>query len=160
MLSNILSTGLVAISLALTGCHASPAPPLKPRSPWNGDSWHKYVRSPESTLVKPASIVEGNTTGNVSNPSGLITGDAPTVLTRESVDEEAPSIVVDFGMNVVGLISLHFEGSESPSDRLAGLRLAFSETRECLTDRSDFTRSDNARHEVYFIHSYSLAQSH
>lgn len=69
-------------------------------------------------------------------------------MTRDSVDDEPPSIVVDFGLNVVGLIALHFEGSESPSDSLPGLKLAFSETQECLTDRSDFTRSDNGRHEV------------
>lgn len=121
---------------------------LRSRQIWDDDSWHKYVRAPSSNVVKPKGILEANTTGDVSNPSGLITGDGPTILTRESVENEAPTIIVDFGLNVVGLIALHFDGSSATADSSPGLRLAFSETREALGDRSDFSRSDNGRHDV------------
>lgn len=123
---------------------------LRSRQNWDDDNWHKYVRAPSSHVVRPKGILEANTTGDVSNPSGLITGDGPTILTRESVEDEAPMIIVDFGLNVVGLIALHFESSSATADSSPGLRLAFSETREALGDRSDFSRSDNGRHDVSF----------
>jgi hypothetical protein len=52
-----------------------------------------------------------------------------------------PSVVVDFGKVVVGYPRIRFA---SASDNSPGVRLAFSETRQFLTDRSDFTRSDQA----------------
>lgn len=56
-------------------------------------------------------------------------------------DDPAPaSITVDFGKDVVGYPRLRFAGA---SDNHPGVRLAFSETTEYLTDVSDFTRSDN-----------------
>jgi hypothetical protein len=125
---------------------------LRSRQNWDDDSWHKYVRAPSSNVLKPKGILEANTTGDVSNPSGLVTGDGPTILARESADDEPPTIIVDFGLNVVGLIALHFEGSSATADGSPGLRLAFSETREALGDRSDFSRSDNGRHDVSFYH--------
>lgn len=51
-----------------------------------------------------------------------------------------PTVVVDFGQNVVGTLSINFAGA---SANAPGIRLAFSETLEYLTDVSDFTRSDN-----------------
>lgn len=50
------------------------------------------------------------------------------------------SVVVDFGKVVVGYLSISFAGASSNSP---GLRLAFSESTEYLTDLSDFTRSYN-----------------
>jgi hypothetical protein len=107
-------------------------------------SWQKYVRSPASNTVKPVGIVTASTIGNVSNPNGLIDGQEPTVLSRNTESDQLPTVVVDFGQNVVGVLSLQFSGSQSFSTGLPGLKLAFSETTEYLTDRSDFTRSDNA----------------
>lgn len=52
----------------------------------------------------------------------------------------APTIVLDFGINVVGYPIISFGGA---SDNHPGVRLAFSETLTYLTDISDFTRSDN-----------------
>jgi alpha-L-rhamnosidase-like protein/F5/8 type C domain-containing protein len=52
----------------------------------------------------------------------------------------APSVVVDFGKDVVGYPRLDLAG-ESGGD--PGLELAFSETQQYLTNVSDFTRSDN-----------------
>ncbi|KAL6693115.1 hypothetical protein J3F84DRAFT_351091 [Trichoderma pleuroticola] len=107
-------------------------------------SWHRFVRSPVSSIVKPIGIVSGSTIGNVSNPNGLINRKRPTVLSRGDEDDLLPTVVVDFGQNVVGILSLELGGSHNTSVGLPGLRLAFSETMEYLTNRSDFTRSDNA----------------
>jgi Bacterial alpha-L-rhamnosidase 6 hairpin glycosidase domain len=52
-----------------------------------------------------------------------------------------PSLVVDFGQDVVGYTKIRFAWA---SDNNPGVRLAFSETTEYLTDRSDFARSDLA----------------
>lgn len=135
----MVSNGLIALYFGLVS--------------WNGvqfaaadatPSWQKYVRSPASNTVKPIGIISDSTIGNVSNPNGLIDGQEPTVLSRHAASDQLPTIVVDFGQNVVGILSLQFSGSQSLSTGLPGLRLAFSETTEYLTGRSDFTRSDNA----------------
>ncbi|MET7683868.1 alpha-L-rhamnosidase C-terminal domain-containing protein [Streptomyces sp. NPDC005423] len=52
-----------------------------------------------------------------------------------------PSVTVDFGKVVVGYPRLRFVSASAGSP---GVRLAFSETRQFLTGRSDFTRSDQA----------------
>lgn len=52
----------------------------------------------------------------------------------------APSVVVDFGKDVVGYPRLRLDGASANDP---GLELAFSETQEYLTNESDFTRSDN-----------------
>lgn len=124
------------------------AAPKSVSDPWSGNSWQKYVRSPDSSVVKPSSIISKNTTGDVSNPEGLLDGSGPTVLSRDSHDDVVPQVVIDFGLNVVGLPIIHFEGSKSIEDRVPGLRLAFSEVLEALTDKSDYTRSYRGVHEV------------
>ena len=53
----------------------------------------------------------------------------------------APSVTVDFGKVVVGYPRIRFT---SASDNSPGVRLAFSETRQFLTERSDFTRADQS----------------
>jgi hypothetical protein len=54
---------------------------------------------------------------------------------------ELPSITVDFGKVVVGYPRVRFAYA---SDNHPGVRLAFSESRQFLTSRSDFTRGDQA----------------
>lgn len=49
-----------------------------------------------------------------------------------------PSVIVDFGQVVAGYPELSFAGASGNPE----VRLAFSESRQYLTDRSDFTRSD------------------
>jgi hypothetical protein len=60
-----------------------------------------------------------------------------------------PSVVVDFGKPVVGFLSISFAGASS---NLPGIRLAFSEMTEYLTDVSDFSRSYNVSQafDTYF----------
>ncbi|OQD83560.1 hypothetical protein PENANT_c016G06412 [Penicillium antarcticum] len=87
-------------------------------------TWHKYVRSPNTSIVKPKGILAANITGNPD-------------------DLDIPSIVVDFGQNVVGVVSIDFGQSTNSSQGLPGLKFAFRETQQFLTNTSDFTRSDN-----------------
>lgn len=126
-------------TLALFG--ASAAALAAPQSP----SWHKYVRSPSSTNVKPVTIIASETKGDVKNADGFLSGKSTTVLSRSQDSDTPPSIVVDFGQNVVGLLGISFAGSTNgTSNSLPGLKLAFSESMQFLTNSSDFTRSFNA----------------
>lgn len=112
--------------------------------------WQKYVRSPSTYTVRPAAVLTNYTQGNVTNPQGLLTGRGATTFTRTNVSagtekDVPPTIVVDFGQNTVGVLSIKFGGASSFNDTpgLPGIRLAFSETLEFLTNVSDFSRSYN-----------------
>jgi hypothetical protein len=113
------------------------------------DDWEKYVRSPPKNIVYPVRIVSNYTQGNVTNPDGLLTGHDSTTLTRNasaaanSTTDIVPTIVVDFGQNIAGFLSIQFEGAYNSTPGLPGIRLAFSETLEFLTNISDFSRSDH-----------------
>ncbi|KAJ5805263.1 hypothetical protein N7474_011150 [Penicillium riverlandense] len=131
---------LAALLAASVGCAA-----FDKRTIALGDrSWHEYVRSPKTSIVKPKTILAANTTGDVSNPGGMLGGNqSPTVLTRKQASDDIPSVIVDFGQNVVGIVAISFAGSTNSSAGFPGLKLAFSETQQYLTNVSDFTRSDN-----------------
>ncbi|KAH8650632.1 alpha-L-rhamnosidase A [Tricladium varicosporioides] len=124
---------------------------------WSSSSpdWQKYVRSPPTTTVRPSKVLSQYIIGNVKNPDGLVSGNGPTVLTRSlsaaanetaanhSIADVTPSIVVDWGQNIAGFVSITFAGASNSTPGLPGLRLAFSETLQYLTNVSDFSRSDN-----------------
>lgn len=137
---------LILLSPLIT---ATPAPQQELASKYES-SWQKYVRAPTSKSVLPARVLDQYTAGNVENPDGFVVHNGLTVLTRQDQDEDEPTIVVDFGQTFAGLLSIEFDGAEAygtdndSTGGLPGLTLAFSETLEGLTDRSDFTRSDNA----------------
>ncbi|KAF2807378.1 Six-hairpin glycosidase [Mytilinidion resinicola] len=104
-------------------------------------SWRKYVRAPKTALVSPFRIV--STLNNVTNADALLSTDSKyATLSRAdgSANTTSPTITIDFGINVVGFPIFTFAGASSNNP---GIRVAFSETKEYLTDRSDFTRSDN-----------------
>lgn len=113
------------------------------------DDWQKYVRSPPNRIVYPARIVANYTQGNVTNPQGLLTGKGSTLFTRTprnaSSPDLAPTVVVDFGQNIAGYLSISFGGSYNSTPGRPGIRLAFSETLEYLTGTSDFSRGYNVR---------------
>ncbi|KAI8163018.1 hypothetical protein K4K49_000283 [Colletotrichum sp. SAR 10_70] len=118
------------------------------RDPASHDpSWYRYVRASKSKTIFPARVLPDLTRGDVANPSGLVTGEGgPTILTRLSESDEIPSVTVDFGQNTVGIVSISFAGSETPDesgDARPGIRLAFSETLQFLSNVSDFSRSYN-----------------
>ncbi|PQE10442.1 alpha-L-rhamnosidase A protein [Rutstroemia sp. NJR-2017a BBW] len=101
--------------------------------------WQKYVRAPTSDIIKPQAIV--NTNGSVKDADALLSpGGRVTTLTRAAGSSTVPSITVDFGLNVAGYLSIKFAGASKQSP---GIRLAFSETLQYLTNVSDFSRSDN-----------------
>ena len=120
----------------------SPPENLRQHARWADDqspSWQKYIVGSQQGIVYPAAIY--NTTGNVTNAEGLLDGsDSPAVLTRPSTDSTVPAIVVDFGNNTVGFLEIDFASS---SDNHPGLRLAFSESLQYLSNVSDFSRSYN-----------------
>lgn len=116
---------------------------IEPRQS-NDTSWQQYVRAPSSTTVTPKAYLDEHSSGNISNPDGVV-GDGVTTLIRTDSNEVLPSLVLDFGQNYAGILSIKFAGASAPVGTTAvpGLTLAFSETLEYLTNRSDFTRSDN-----------------
>ncbi|KZL72594.1 alpha-L-rhamnosidase A [Colletotrichum tofieldiae] len=129
------------------------------RSSVHAPSWHRHVRASESRTIRPVRVVPDLTRGAVTNPSGLITGeDGPTILYRLGEEDEIPFLTVDFGQNTVGILSVSFAGSStcaSPGEderaenegemgrKRPGIRLAFSETLQFLSNVSDFSRSYN-----------------
>lgn len=108
----------------------------RPRS--QPPSWHKYVRAPPSSDVRPVKVV--NITGNVTNANALVTQGGSTTFARRSTGDIVPSVTLDFGQVIVGYPQISFE---SASNNHPGLRLTFSESTEYLTNVSDFTRSNN-----------------
>lgn len=140
ILLSVLGTATVISALSLNG---------QQQSLENGDTtWHKYVRAPMSRRVSPACILSKYTVGNVSNADSLTfpanAGLEPTILTRLAAGDDVPSFIIDFGLNTAGLLIIDFAESHNTTTGFPGLSLAFSETLQYLTDRSDFTRSDNA----------------
>lgn len=141
---------LLAITSAFLVARSSPTPPRQlatenEAGAADNTSWTKYVRGPSSKTVVPASILSQYTAGNVSNINSLAgSGTGPAVLTRLSTNDTAPVFVIDFGINVAGQLAIEFAGSSNTSEGFPGITLAFSETLQFLSDRSDFTRSDNA----------------
>ncbi|ESZ97498.1 glycoside hydrolase family 78 protein [Sclerotinia borealis F-4128] len=100
-------------------------------------NWQKYVRATSSNIVVPQSVV--TTSGKVTNPNALLQqGGQVTTLTRDSGSINIPSITLDFGQNTVGYLSINFAGALGTP----GIRLAFSETLQYLSDTSDFSRSN------------------
>jgi hypothetical protein len=139
-ISMITAKTCTTLLALVAGCSAR----VVDKDVYGESTWHKYVRSPSTSIVKPKGILAANVTGNVSNPNGFLEGnDVPTILSRKPGDLDIPSIVVDFGQNVVGIVSIDFAQSTNSSQGLPGLKLAFSETQQFLTNTSDFTRSDN-----------------
>ncbi|KAJ6109535.1 hypothetical protein N7486_001770 [Penicillium sp. IBT 16267x] len=137
---------LRSVTLVALAAHAvsGTAVPKFREDVFGDDAWHNYVRSPSDSFLIPRKILSANTTGNVTNPDGLLGGNgSPTILTRNEEDTSIPTLVVDFGQNVVGIVTVTFAGSSNSSEGLPGLKLAFSETQQYLTNVSDFTRSDN-----------------
>lgn len=111
-------------------------------------SWHKYVRASSSRTVAPARVHSRYTAGNVTDAEALVKGNGITTLTRYNVSDAVPTVVIDFGQNTVGLLNIDFNGSTNHSAGRPGIRLAYSETLQFLSDTSDFSRSYNVRFAV------------
>lgn len=134
---------LMSLTITMTAGQESMGDP-----PEDEYSWWKYIRGPFSRTISPARLLSKYTSGDISNPDGLLNGSI-TTLSRNGPNEGIPSLVLDFGRNYAGVLSIDFAGAKSSSQggsnttALPGITLAFSETLQFLTNRSDFTRSDN-----------------
>ena len=154
---------LCSIIFLCSGLVPAEASPVAGLSQWQtplskpSSNWQKYVRSPKTQIIQPIAIVSNLTGGNVTNPDGLLKGGSGvTIFTRpdpanatwavgQSPPDITPVIVVDFGQNVAGFLSINFAGASNSTPGLPGIRLAFSESIQYgyLTNYSDFSRSYN-----------------
>lgn len=116
---------------------------------WSGDSWRLAATISDNDVIQravpftapvQASRVRVTVTAVQQTSQGAFTR-VNEVWPEAVAVEEPPSVTVDFGKVVVGHPRIRFS---SASDNSPGVRVAFSETRQFLTERSDFTRSDQA----------------
>jgi alpha-L-rhamnosidase-like protein/F5/8 type C domain-containing protein len=129
---------------------------------WDGSSWHTVASVSANTQVQRA--VSFASTVTTSQIRITVTADQQTSKGEFSRISEVwpgvvapdplpPSVVVDFGKVVVGYPRITFAGASSNHP---GVRLAFSESTQYLTDRSDFTRSDNGESIVPGTDQYAV----
>ncbi|GAA4663664.1 discoidin domain-containing protein [Amycolatopsis dongchuanensis] len=114
---------------------------------WDGTAWHTAATVTGNTRTqlavpfdKPATTtqVRLTVTKDQATDKGEFTR-VNEIWPGLVADPPVPSVVVDFGKVVVGYPRISFAGASANNP---GVRLAFSESRQYLTDRSDFTRSD------------------
>lgn len=105
----------------------------------NESSWQKYIVGPQERIVYPQRIV--SVSGNVTNAQAVIQRSGDLVLSRSEQDETPPAVILDFGINVVGFLRVAFNGATA---NRPGIRIAFSETLQFLSDLSDYSRSNGA----------------
>ncbi|MFG3363890.1 alpha-L-rhamnosidase C-terminal domain-containing protein [Streptomyces sp. NPDC048156] len=116
---------------------------------WVDSDWRKVAAVTGNSAVQRAVRFDGPvSTARVRITVASAQDLGQGVFTRinevwpEAVDPVvAPSVTLDFGKVVVGYPKVDFAWA---SDNHPGVRLAFSETLQFLTDRSDFTRNDQA----------------
>jgi hypothetical protein len=129
---------------------------------WDGTTWTTAATVSANTQVQRA--VPFSSPITTSQVRITVTADQPTdkgEFTRitevwpavVAPDPPIPSVILDFGKVVVGYPAIAFAGA---STNHPGVRLAFSESRQYLTDRSDFTRSDNGASIVSGTDQYAV----
>ena len=115
---------------------------------WDGSAWTTQATVTGNTDVQRAvtftapvttTQVRINVTKDQASAKGEYTRINEIWPGVVAADPPAPSITLDFGKVVVGYPRISFAGA---SGNNPGVRLAFSETLQYLSDRSDFTRSD------------------
>ncbi|NEB79168.1 alpha-L-rhamnosidase, partial [Streptomyces sp. SID14478] len=116
---------------------------------WHDGAWKQAATRSDNDVIQcavpfaaplPAAKVRITVTGVQDTQSGAFT--RINEVWPQAVEAVAPpSVTVDFGKVVVGHPRIRFAGA---SDNSPGVRVAFSETQQFLTDRSDFTRNDQA----------------
>lgn len=115
---------------------------------WDGAAWQPVAAvtgntdvqhpvtfaSPVTTTQIRITVTKDQSTGK--GEFSRITEVYPGIVAADP----APSITLDFGKVVVGYPKIAFAGASADHP---GVRVAFSETTQYLSDISDFTRSDN-----------------
>ncbi|MER5472009.1 alpha-L-rhamnosidase C-terminal domain-containing protein [Streptomyces sp. NPDC002685] len=116
---------------------------------WRDGTWQTAATVEDNDVIQRAvpfaaqvstTKVRITVTGVQDTPRGAFTR-VNEVWPEPVAPVVVPSVTVDFGKVVVGFPRVRFT---SASDNSPGVRLAFSETKQFLTDRSDFTRSDQS----------------
>ncbi|MET7745701.1 alpha-L-rhamnosidase C-terminal domain-containing protein [Streptomyces sp. NPDC005385] len=116
---------------------------------WKDDAWQTVATVEDNDVIQRAvpfaskvttTRIRITVTGVQDTAKGAFTR-VNEVWPEPVAPVAAPSVTVDFGKVVVGFPRVRFT---SASDNSPGVRLAFSETKQFLTDRSDFTRSDQS----------------
>jgi hypothetical protein len=132
-----LLAAAASLPLLVTAGAAASAPPSSPQaSPWTDSSyqpkpgdWQPYVLAPSGHTVKPASVLaayprSGSITGNTS----AVLGRGGTVrLTSTGGTSSSPLLIIDFGKEVAGNVSVQVTGASATRPTL---HACFSESRE------------------------------
>lgn len=116
-------------------------------STWDGSAWVTRATVTGNTGVQravtfPQEVTTDRVRITVTKNQPSSKGDYTRIneVWPGVVDDPPPaSVTLDFGKVVVGYPKIRFAGASAGHP---GVRVAFSETREYLTGRSDFTRSD------------------
>jgi hypothetical protein len=125
----VIVFALTAAALAGPPADASAAPP----GPWDALNY-----SPTSRTVKPTAVHA--TTGNVANPQNVLNGQ-PT-----RISGAGSSLVLDFGKEVGGLVTLSFGAASDGGQRVG---LAFSESSLYAGTASDASSGGNPDGAIY-----------
>jgi hypothetical protein len=113
---------------------------------WNGTAWVTQATVTGNTAVErevpfPQTVSTTQVLITVTLDQSSAQGDFTRINeVYPGLVSPAPSVVVDFGEDVVGYPKLRLDGASAGDP---GLELAFSETQQYLGSESDFTRSDN-----------------
>ncbi|MGD0553831.1 MAG: alpha-L-rhamnosidase C-terminal domain-containing protein, partial [Streptosporangiaceae bacterium] len=113
---------------------------------WNGTAWVTQATVTGNSAIErevpfPATVSTTQVLITVTLDQSSPEGDFTRINeVYPGLVPPAPSVVVDFGKDIVGYPRLKLDGASANDP---GLELAFSETQEYLTNESDFTRSDN-----------------
>jgi len=116
---------------------------------WDGTAWQLAATVTGNTAVQrqvPFAAVVNTTQVRITVTADQSSGKGDFTRVNEVYpglvpnDPAVPSVTLDFGKVVVGYPVVHFAGASAGNP---GVRLAFSETTQYLTDTSDFSRSYN-----------------
>jgi hypothetical protein len=116
---------------------------------WDGSAWQPAATVTGNTAVLrrvPFAAAVSTTQVRITVTADQSSGKGDFTRVNEVYpglvpdDPPLPSVTVDFGKVVAGYPVVHFAGASAGNP---GVRLAFSETTQYLTDVSDFSRSYN-----------------
>lgn len=131
---------------------------------WDGSAWRTAATVTGNSAVQipvrfdaaaSTSRVRITVTADQDTPKGNFTR-VNEVWPAVVPVEQIPSVVLDFGKVVVGYPHVRFAWASANSP---GVRLAFSETLQYLSDRSDFTRSDQSGAPGHGTDQFAVAAS-
>jgi len=144
-LSRIRSGGVVVLGLAvLLIAQLAVAPARSNAAPQQGD-WTQYLLAPTSHQLRPVNVLSTDArSGMLQGPPTAVLGDgtgASVRLVSNGDRTQSPLLIVDFGTEVGGNVSLHVMGASSPRPQL---HLCFSESLAEMAVRSGDNNGEGA----------------